>query len=167
MSKIILLFTVLLTTIFAQEELEQFPFIGVTTAVHTIDLKTIADAPSQDENVLGLRYGKQTIDWRTLFTLTGNSDFQTFDVEIDKILLDEMFGTPKLRPYLGVTLGYLHHDTISSSDTDGFYFGGNFGFLIYAKANIDVDLSYHYYKVSDLDPVDTMQGANLSLHYFF
>jgi hypothetical protein len=167
MSKLIVLVTFLFTTIFAQEDLEQFPFIGVTLATHSIDFNSITDASSQNETVLGLRYGKQTLDWRTVFTISGNSDFQSFAVEIDKILLDDLFGMPEIRPYLGATVGYLHYDTISSLDSDGFYYGGNFGFLIYATANIDVDLSYHYYKVSDLDPVDTMQGANLSLHYFF
>ena len=167
MLRLSLLFTLLLTTLFAQEDLEQFPFIGVTLATHSIDFKSITDASSKDETVLGLRYGKQTLDWRTVFTLSGNSDFQTFAVEIDKILLDELLGMPEIRPHLGVTVGYLHYDNISSSDSDGFYYGGDFGFLIYATANIDVDLSYHYYKVSDLDPVDTMQGANLSIHYFF
>ncbi|MEN8726881.1 MAG: hypothetical protein ABF276_02850 [Sulfurovum sp.] len=167
MLRLTLLFTLLFTTLFAQEDLEQFPFIGVSVATHSIDFKSITDISSQDETVLGLRYGKQTLDWRTVFTLSGNSDFQTFAVEVDKILLDELFGTAKIRPYLGATIGYLHYDTISSSSSDGYYYGGNLGFLIYATANIDVDLSYHYYKVSDLDPVYTMQGANLSLHYFF
>ena len=167
MSKFIVLFTFLFTTIFAQEDLEQFPFIGVTLASHSIDFKSITDTSSQDETVLGLRYGKQTLDWRTVFTLSGNNDFQTFALEIDRILLDELFGTPKIRPYLGAAIGYLHYDENDSLDSDGFYYGGNFGFLIYATATIDVDLSYHYYKVSGLDPLDTMQGASLSLHYFF
>ena len=167
MSKLILLFTFLFTTIFAQEDLEQFPFIGVTLASHSVDFKSTTKISSQNETVLGLRYGKQTLNWRTVFTLSGNSDFQTFAVEIDKILLDELFGTAKIRPYLGATVGYLHYDNIPSSESDGFYYGGDFGFLIYATANVDVDLSYHYYKVSDLDPANSMEGTNLSLHYFF
>ncbi|MCO4844483.1 MAG: hypothetical protein KC427_00535 [Sulfurovum sp.] len=167
MSKFILLFTFLFTTLFAQQDQEQFPFIGATLSTHSIDFKSISQTSTKNETVLGFRYGKQTLDWRTVFTLSGNSDFQTFALEIDKILLDELFGTAKLRPYLGATIGYLHYDEASSSDSDGFYYGGNFGFLIYATVNIDVDLTYHYYKVSGLDPVDTMQGANLSLHYFF
>lgn len=173
MSKFILLFTLLFTTLFAQEDPEQYPFIGVTLATHSIDFKSTADTSSQDETVLGLRYGKQTQDWRTVFTLSGNSDLQDFSVEVDYIILDELFGTPKLRPYLGATLGYLHYDNIptyeniSSSNSHGYYYGGNLGFLIYATATVDVDLAYHYYKVSEIDPLDTMQGANLSIHYFF
>ena len=167
MFKFTLLFTFLFTTLFAQQESEQFPFIGVTLSTHAIDFKSIDQTSSQNETVLGFRYGKQPLDWRTVFTLSGNNDLQTFGMEIDKILLDELFGTPKLRPYLGATIGYLHYDEDASLESDGFYYGGNFGFLIYATATIDVDLSYHYYKVSGLDPLDTMQGASLSLHYFF
>lgn len=167
MSKFILFFTGFFAITFAQADTEQFPFIGANLATHAIDFQSITDTSSQNETVLGLRYGKQTLNWRTVFTLSGNSDFQTFAIEIDRILLDELFGTPKIRPYLGGTVGYLHYDTVSSSSSDGFYYGGDFGFLIYAAANIDVDLSYHYYKVSDLEPIDNMQGANLSLHYFF
>jgi hypothetical protein len=167
MLRFTLLFTLLFTTLFAQQEHEQFPFIGATLATHSIDFKSMEQTSSQNETVLGFRYGKQTLDWRTVFTLSGNNDFQTFSMEIDKILLDELFGTPKVRPYLGATFGYLHYDEKTSLDSDGFYYGGNFGFLIYATARIDVDLSYHYNKVSGLDPLDTMQGASLSLHYFF
>jgi hypothetical protein len=167
MFKFTLLFTLLFTTLFAQQESEQFPFIGVTLSTHAIDLESIDQTSSQNETVLGLRYGKQTLDWRTVFTLSGNNDLQTFGIEIDKILLDELFGTPKIRPYLGAAIGYLHYDENDSLESDGFYYGGNFGFLIYATATIDVDLSYHYYKVSGLDPLDTMEGASLSLHYFF
>ncbi len=167
MLRFTLLFTLLFTTLFAQQENEQFPFIGVTLATHSIDFESMGQTSSQNETVVGFRYGKQTLDWRTVFTLSGNNTFQTFAMEIDKILLDELFGTPKIRPYIGATVGYLHYDTISSLDSDGFYYGGDFGFLIYATANIDVDLSYHYYKVSDIDPVDTMQCANHSLHSFF
>ena len=162
-----LLFTFLFTTIFAQQESERFPFIGATLSTHAIDIKSMDQTYNQNETLLGFRYGKQTVDWRTVFTLSGNNDLQTFAMEIDKILLDELFGTPKVRPYLGATIGYLHYDKDASSDNDGFYYGGNLGFLIYATATVDVDLSYHYYKVSGLDPLDTMQGASLSLHYFF
>lgn len=167
MFKFTLLFTLLFTTLFSQQKNEQFPFMGATLSTHAIDLKSTDQTSSQNETVLGFRYGKQTLDWRTVFTLSGNNDLQTFGMEIDKILLDELFGTAKIRPYLGATIGYLHYDKNDSLESDGFYYGGNFGFLIYATATIDVDLSYHYYKVSGLDPLDTMQGASLSLHYFF
>ncbi|HEY9190161.1 MAG TPA: hypothetical protein VIM88_04790 [Sulfurovum sp.] len=167
MSRSILLFTLVCTLLSAQQENEAFPFMGATLTTHSIDLNSDIQTSGENETVLGIRYGKQTLDWRTMFTFSGNSALQSFSVEIDKILLDELFGTPKVRPYLGATLGYLHYDKDAVSDNSGYFYGGNLGFLLYATDRIDVDLSYHYYDVSGLDQIESMQGANLSLHYFF
>ncbi len=166
-SKLIVLFMFLISTLFAQQDVEEFHFIGLALSTDSIDFESTADISGQDENSFGLRYGRQTLDWRTVFTLSGNNNFQTFALEVDKILLDELFGMPEIRPYLGGTVGYLHYDDKDISDTDGLYYGGNFGFLLYATDTIDIDLSYHYYDVSKLEPVDTMQGANLSIHFFY
>jgi len=157
----------LFTTLSAEQDLEEFHFIGLTLATDSFDFDSIADTSSQDETSFGLRYGKQTLNWRTVFTLSGNNDFQTFALEVDKILLDELFGMPEIRPYLGATVGYLHYDDSYVSESHGYYYGGNFGFLLYATDTIDVDLSYHYYGVSKLDPIDTMQGGSLSIHFFY
>jgi len=166
-SKIITLFILSVTTLFAQQDLEEFHFMGLTLSTDSFNFDSTVDISSQDETGFGLRYGRQTLDWRTVFTLSGNNDFQTFAVEVDKILLDELFGTPEIRPYLGATVGYLHYDDSYVLDSDGYYYGGNFGFLLYATDTIDVDLSYHYYGVSKLDPIDTMQGGSLSIHFFY
>lgn len=160
------LFLLLHTSLFAKDA-EQFPFIGLTLSVDAIDFDDSTDTPSLDKTNFGVRYGKQTIDWRTVFTLSGNNDFQSASIEVDKILLDQIFGMPEFRPYLGATLGYLHYEDISSLGDNGYYYGGNFGFLIYATDTVDIDLSYHYYKVSELDPLDTMRGPSLSIHYFY
>ena len=88
-------------------------------------------------------------------------------MEIDKILLDELFGTPKLRPYLGLSGGILKYKDDSLEDTDGFYYGGNSGFIIYLTDTIDLDLSYHYNIVQEIKTVDSIQGATFSLHYFY
>lgn len=161
-----ILFSLLYTSLFAKEA-EQFPFIGLTLSADTMNFDDSTNTPSLDKSNFGVRYGKQTIDWRTVFTLSGNNDFQSASIEVDKILLDQVFGMPEFRPYLGVTLGYLHYKEISLPDDNGYYYGGNFGFLVYATDTVDIDLSYHYYKVSELDPLDTMQGLSLSIHYFY
>jgi hypothetical protein len=164
-ARLIILLHLLLTALYSQQDVEQFPFIGITTDTHTIDFKSITKTTR--ENSFGIRYGKQTLDWRTVFTLSGNNDLQTFSIEVDKILLDKLFGMPEIRPYLGATVGYLSYDNDYTSDSNGYYYGGDFGFLLYATERVDVDLSYHYYSVSGLDPLESMQGASLSLHYFF
>jgi hypothetical protein len=167
MFKFIVLLSFLFTTLFAQQNGEEFHFIGFTASTDSMDFDSIAETGDQDETTFGLRYGRQTLDWRTVFTISGNSDLQTFAVEVDKILVDALFGMPEIRPYLGATVGYLHYDNPYTSDSDGYYYGGNFGLLFYATDTIDVDLSYHYYGISKLDPFDTMQGASLSIHFFY
>lgn len=187
-----ILFIFIFTTTFAEQE--TFPFIGVTVSTETVDLKPIAtQAPnrlnnpdSEKETTYGIQYGVQTKDYRTTFTFEGNSNFQSVDVEVDLILMDEMFGMPEIRPYIGGTLGYIHYDedlitqynenriaddiakdrntTISTSDG---YYGLNAGLLFYITDDIDLDISYHYYFMDRLEPLDTMNGASLSLHYFY
>jgi len=162
MQKFIVLLSLLFTTLFAQQDAEQFHFVGLTVSTDSMDFESISNLSSQDETAFGIRYGRQTLDWRTVFTLSGNGDLQTFALEVDKILVDALFGMPEIRPYLGASVGYLHYE-----EDDGYYYGGNFGFLLYTTDTIDVDLAYHYYKVDKLEPMDTMQGANLSIHYFY
>jgi len=156
-SKIILILIFTLSSLFSQEA-EKFPFIGLGISAQTIDIK----------NTISLRYGKQTLDWRTFFTYEfKNTNYQSLSVEIDKILLDELFGTPKLRPYIGLSGGILKYKDDSLEDTDGFYYGGNSGFIIYLTDTIDLDLSYHYNVVQEIKTLDSIQGATFSLHYFY
>lgn len=166
-----LLFTALL---FGQND-KDYPFMGLSVSTQNINTDP---GDASWEGGVSLTYGKQSLDWRTIFALdyTQNSYFGAH-VEIDKILLDDMFGTAKLRPYLGAVLGYMSYDdknlNIAPEDselyeeTNGFYFGANFGFIIYASDNVDIDLSYHYYSVQNLDFLDDLHGGTLAMHYFF
>lgn len=160
MSKIILLIAFFFTSLL---QAEQYPFIGVSVATQQIDIR------SGNNNATGfdLRIGRQTLDWRTIFAYAYSDDYQTLSIEVDKILLDDLFGTAKARPYLGVSAGLLklNHDLLD--DDEGYYYGGNFGFIFYATDRMDIDLSYHYQWIGSIDESDHMQGATLSLHYFF
>ena len=163
-----------LTSLFGQSP-QNFSFMGLSVSTQTID---IDPGDSNQETGFGIRYGQQSLDWRTTFSLdyTQNA-YSSVSVEIDKILLDNMFGTPKLRPYLGGVVGYMSFDDSELpilleeseifEETNGFYYGGNFGFIVYATDSIDVDISYHYYVVQNLDFLDDLHGATLALHYFF
>jgi len=162
MSRIIVLFSLIFTSLFSQE-LEEFPFLGVTVSTHTVDLKN----NSNRETTLGIRYGKQTVEWRTMFSYFKNSNYRTFSLEVDKILMDKMFDMPEIRPYLGFSLGSIKYEENGLTDTSGYFYGGNLGLIIYATDNIDADLSYHYYKVEEFDALDDIQGATLALHYFY
>lgn len=147
---------------------QDFPFLGISLSTQTIDIN---DEERSRETAFGIRYGQQSLDWRTTFALDHQNSFNSVAVHVDNILLDKMFGTPKLRPYLGACVGYIRFDEdelqATYEETNGFYFGGNFGFIIYANDDIDVDLGYHYYKVNNLDFIEDLHGATLAIHYFF
>jgi len=159
-----IIFAMVFTSINAYEE--SFPFIGVSISTETVDLKP-ASASSQKETTGTLRYGQQTLDWRTTFAISGNKNFQTFSLEIDKILLDNMFGMPEIRPYLGATIGYIDYKHNTLIPNNGLYYGGNFGFIIYATDSIDADVSYHYYTFDKLDPLNKMEGGSIGFNFFY
>lgn len=192
MTRVLLLFALLFQT--SQAGDNTYPFFGITTSLHTVNLQSIVtEAPNRLENpetvdvtAFGLQYGMQTQDYRTTFSYENSSEFQAFDIGIDYIIMDEMFGTAKVRPYIGVTLGYILYDdslivqynenrigsnedagddtTISSADG---YYGFDVGFLFYITDNMDLDIGYHYYFMDRLEPLDTMDGFTISLHYFY
>jgi len=192
MIRLLILFTFLFHTLDAREE--SYPFFGVTTSLHTINFKPIVtESPnrlslSDSESItnFGIQYGMQTKDYRTTFSYDYSSDFQTFDIGVDYFLMDSMFGTAKVRPYIGGTLGYILYDktlivqynenrilanesnandtTVSTSDG---YYGFDTGFVFYITDNIDLDISYHYYVMDRLEPLDRMTGLSFSIHYFY
>lgn len=163
MSKIILILIFTLSSLFSQED-AKFPFIGLGISAQTVD----TDFKNNHENTFFLRYGQQTLDWRASFAYEfKNTDYQSLSAEIDKILLDDLFGTAKLRPYLGLSGGILKYKDTLFDDSDGFYYGGNGGFIIYLTDTIDLDLSYHYNVVQEIKTLDSIQGATFSLHYFY
>ena len=168
MPRILFVSLLFLTFLFGESD-QKFSFVGVSASTQSINTDL---GDSSWKGGFGLKYGQQSLDTRTLFTLDYTQDaYYGASVEIDKILLDNMFGTPKLRPYLGGVVGYMHFDDDEVSklydDMNGFYLGGNFGFIIYAADNIDVDVGYHYYQVGNLDFMNDLHGASLSAHYFF
>jgi len=164
MLRVTIFFLFIFISLFA-EDTEEFPFIGVTVTTQSIDIQNIAN---QKVTATGLRYGKQTIDWRTMFSAEfGKNGYRAFSIEIDKILMDNIMGMPKFRPYLGLSIGSIHITNNVLNNTNGYFYGLNTGLLIYTTDNIDTDLSYHYHKVKSFEKVDTLKGGTLSLHYFY
>lgn len=152
----------------AADSSKEYAFVGLSTTTQTINL----EETREQKTGFGIQYGKQSLNWRTTFTLEYfQNSYSAFSVALDKILLDDMFGTAKLRPYLGGVAGYMSLNDKAFDTTfdeqNGFYFGTNFGFIIYASDVIDVDISYHYFKVQNIEKLDAMHGGTLSVHYFF
>jgi len=162
MLKIILLAALLFSSLFSQEK-KEFTFLGLSISKHTIEM----NPDTKQVDSIGLRCGKQTLDWRTVFTYEDAEEYRSFSVEVDRILLDELFGTPKLRPYLGISAGILKLDYDSLADTSGYYYGANTGFILYTTDTVDIDLAYHYYSVQKIESIDKIEGISLSIHYFY
>jgi len=165
--KTLLLGTTLITTSFSASE--NFGFIGVGLGYQQVDPGIF----EQDYTTFGIRVGQQNQEWRTTFGFEYETDFSTVFLEADYIFLDEMFGTPKLRPYLGMNINYIDYNNFFdytkniTIDEDGYSIGVNLGLIIYAGDRVDVDIGYHYNSVQGMDPVDVLQGVTLSIHYFY
>ncbi len=163
MSRVIFLFICTYTFLFSAI-VEEFPFIGVTVTTQTIDLKK---SSTIKETTTAIQYGKQTVDLRTTFSYEFSGSYSSFNLEIDKILLDELFGSPKYRPYAGMVVGTVNYDDNTLNDDSGYYYGAALGLILYATDTVDADLSYHYYKVEGFEDIDTIKGATVALHYFY
>jgi len=167
MSRVIVLFLLAFSTLFSQD-VEEFPFIGVTVSFDSADiLNTSNDVNTLNATNIGIRYGQQTVDWRSMITYSRSGDQKSFTAEVDKILLDELFGTSILRPYLGLALGIVKFDDQDLVDDTNYFYGLNAGLIIYATDNVDADISYHYYETFDDTEIANLQGATLSVHYFY
>jgi hypothetical protein len=165
MLRILLLFTLLFQTIDAQET---YSFIGITGGVQSLSLETASTlSDPKDMTSIGIQYGMQSQEYRTTFSYEYASDFQSIDMSVDYIFMQEMFGTAKVRPYFGATLGYMKYSKDSIADESESYYGFDTGFLFYLTDNIDLDIGYHYYFMERLEPLDTMGGFTVSLHYFY
>jgi len=166
MSKIIILFLFTFSVLFA--EVEEFPFIGVTISAESSDILTTTDKIDKHNNTnIGIRYGQQTIDWRSMLTYSRSSSQKLFFGEIDRILLDELFGTSMVRPFIGGVVGMAKFNDLDLIEDTSYFYGFNVGLIIYTTDDIDADIAYHYYETFDDDEIANMQGATLSLHYFY
>jgi len=146
---------------------DSFSFIGIIASNNNVKFEN--DTEENNEKSYGIRYGQQTLDWRTMITYEHKDvGLKILALEVDKILLDSLLGSPKFRPYLGLTVGKIDYENSDIvDDISGFFYGVNLGFILYATDKADVDISYHYYEVNELDSIQSIQGTGLSLHYFF
>jgi hypothetical protein len=169
MTKFLFLCLFIYTSLTAAE-LEEFPFVGLTVATRSLDLPKVSNADDPSEASIGVRWGKQSVDWRTLFTFEyTDSGYTSLSMEIDRILMDNILGYSELRPYVGANLGMISYAGKNTEDgsENGFYWGATAGVLVYVTDNIDADISFHHYNIENLDTVDHIQGASIAVHYFY
>jgi opacity protein-like surface antigen len=140
---------------------DKYPFFGISI--------NSADINDDRINTIGLRYGQQTQDWRTTFTLEHREHGrQSLIVQMDKTLLHSI-GTSKLRAYTGLAIGAMSQQRSDKDSKDiGYVYGATVGMMYYVSDTIDLDLSYRYLKTDDnIDSVNDFNSATLGIHYFF
>lgn len=157
-----ILFILLFISLFAKEA-EEFSFIGIGVSGQNIELSNSKGT----KTTFAIKYGKQSIDYRTTFAFDYEENYQSLSMSLDKILVDTLFGTPKIRPYLGFNVGTLKYKETTLADDSGYYYGGTGGFIIYVTDNIDMDISYHYNIVQEIKGIDNIRGVSFAMHYFF
>ncbi len=144
---------------------DEYPFVGTSVSTQTLSTK---EGNSHQQTTLALTYGSQTIEMRTSFTLEFAKNYSTLNMEIDRIIDLRLFGTPRVRPYIGAIAGVLDYDDETPTDHKyGYYYGGVGGLLFYVNETIDADLSYHYSKIKGYKSLNKMKGLSASLHYFY
>ncbi|MEA2028680.1 MAG: hypothetical protein U9N49_06865 [Campylobacterota bacterium] len=139
----------------------KYPFWGVVGYSSDIDGDSGA--------VAGIRYGQQSRDWRTSFTLESKyQNQQLFTVQIDRTLLYSL-STSKLRVYGGIIGAAIAQDKDDgSSDKNlGYGYGLSAGLMFYLSDKVDLDLGVRYIKVTDLDHIDEIKSVGFAMHYFF
>ena len=120
MSKIIILCLFTFSVLFA--EVEEFPFIGITISAESTDiLTTTNDVDKHNNTNIGIRYGQQTVDWRSMLTYSRSNDQKLFFGEIDRIVLDELFGTSMVRPYVGGVIGIANFNDLNLIEKQNYF----------------------------------------------
>ena len=158
----IFLFSILFLTNIAQADEKLYSFIGVQTSATNYDGK---NTPT-----LGLRYGKQSQNFRTSFSYNygkhSKDSYHTLLLEMDSGIFSETFSSSLFRPYLGGAVGMIEH--INSKDNDrGYLFGINTGLTYLFNENIDFDLNYRFLRSAKLKDLDTINELTFAMHYFY
>jgi opacity protein-like surface antigen len=146
---------------------DYFSFIGLNTGYKQVQLDSAYSTEDTTHTTVSLRIGTQTRKWRASLSMENGNKYRAFDINFDVIPFDEFFGTPKIRPYIGLSTTLLSYDNESIPETDGYGFGGNLGLILYAGENVDVDIAYQYSTINNIEGVDDMQGVRLGIHYFY
>lgn len=122
---------------------------------------------------VAIKYGQQSAMWRTAisYNFAQNSDdkMQSLVAQIDHGILTEMFETLPVKPYIGFSIGVMEHkNNMNAVSTDrGYLYGLNGGINYVINDKVDIDLGYRYMKTTNLESIDKVSDAMLSLHYYF
>jgi len=145
------------------------PFVGIETSAI---LASEAEGKSKSGMSLGLRFGAQNVEWRTMAILEkfgSDEDYNNYIrglLQLDYYFLgmdNLMIDSYAIRPYAGINAGALSLDT-ETENIKTLTYGGQIGATMSVTNNIDLDVGYRY-NLSSSDKVDHTSGVAIGLHY--
>jgi len=141
---------------------ENFSFVGATVSTKA---STFTNAGTNRDATFGLRYGLQNTQWRTMVSLEADyRGYKEATLETDYLFNTLDIESQKIKPYLGVSIGYYDHD---NSDSQHALFAGHFGLIFNVSDKIDFDASVSYGEKRDNINLDHLVGLSFGVHYFF
>jgi len=158
MHKIIISLSLLTSITLAEEN---YTFIGLETSF--VKYKNVS-SPS-----VGLKYGVQNKMWRSSLSLEyakdGQDSLTSFIFQADRGILKNNVKDSNFKPHIGFSVASIQHK--NSKTERGFGYGVNTGVTYLLNQKVDLDLTYRYMKVNQIDALDSINNLNLSLHYFY
>jgi len=145
------------------------PFVGIEGSAV---LGSVADGKSGSGMSLGLRFGAQNLEWRTMAILEkfsskgednhylrGILQLDYYFLGMDNLMIDSY----AIRPYAGINAGALSLDT-STKNVKTVTYGGQIGATMNVTQSIDLDVGYRY-NLTTSDLIDHTHGLAVGLHY--
>ena len=118
---------------------------------------------------IGLKYGIQRGMWRTSINLehskSSNNKLNALIFQVDRGIFKQATKNSNFKPHVGFSVGMLQHK--SETTNKGSAIGLNTGATYLLNNNIDLDLSYRYLAISQIDDLNSVHNLTLSLHYFY
>lgn len=120
----------------------------------------------------GLRFGAQNDEYRStiLFDYYDNADedqtLQMGLVTVDYYVLSQDAASVKIKPYIGINLGYLRYES-TLVDEQGFAYGGQAGIAASVSSKIDIDLAYRYSLAYNTHTMDHFGAFMFGLNYLY
>lgn len=120
----------------------------------------------------GLRFGAQNDEYRStiLFDYYNNPDedqtLQIGLVTVDYYVLSQDAASVKIKPYIGINLGYLRYES-TLVDEQGFAYGGQAGIAASVSSKIDIDVAYRYSLAYNTHTMDHFGAFMVGLNYLY
>ena len=120
----------------------------------------------------GLRFGAQNDEYRStiLFDYYDSVDedqtLQLGLVTVDYYVLSRDAAAVKIKPYIGINLGYLRYES-TLVDESGFAYGGQAGVAASVSSKIDIDVAYRYSLALNTHTMDHFGAFMVGLNYLY